>query len=190
MRRSEAMEIVSHYVKNPGLIRHMLAVEAAMQDYAIRCGEDPNVWGLAGLLHDFDWEIHPDMERHPASGAPILRDHGVPEAIIRCVLSHADHTGVTRDSLMEKHLYAVDELTGLISAAALVRPSRSVLDLKVKSVRKKWKDLRFAAAIDRRQIEKGAEALGIELNDHIANVIQSMQRIASELDLDGSISSE
>ncbi len=190
MLRSEAIDIVTKYVNKPGLIHHMLAVEAAMRDYAIRCGEDPDVWGLAGLLHDFDWEIHPDMDRHPASGAPILREHGVPEDVIRCILSHADHTGVTRDSLMEKHLYAVDELTGLVSAAALVRPSRSVMDLKVSSVRKKWKDSRFAASVDRRQIEQGAEDLGIDLNDHILNVIHSMQRIATELGLDGSSSSE
>jgi len=185
MQRSEAVEIVKKYVQNPGLIRHMLAVEAAMEDYARLYDQDPEEWGLAGLLHDFDWEIHPTMEEHPSAGAPILKEHGVPEKIIRCILSHADSTGVARESLMEKALYAVDELTGLISAATLVRPSKSIHDLKVKSVRKKWKDARFAANVDREQIEQGAADLGIELNDHIANVIHSMQRIAPELGLDG-----
>ncbi|MBN1265878.1 MAG: HDIG domain-containing protein [Anaerolineales bacterium] len=185
MQRSQAMDIVNTYVQNQGLIRHMLAVEAAMQDYARVYGQDPEEWGLAGLLHDFDWEIHPNMEEHPALGAPILRELGVPEKIVRCILSHGSYIGVSRESLMEKCLYAVDELTGLISAATLVRPSRSIHDLKIKSVRKKWKDTRFAASVDREQIEQGAADLGIELNDHIANVIRSMQRIASDLGLNG-----
>jgi len=187
MQRSEAMTILTTYVKNTGLIRHMLAVEAAMQDYAVACGEDAAEWGVAGLLHDFDWEIHPTLEQHPAAGEPILRELGVPENIIRCVLSHADHTGVSRDSMMEKCLYAVDELTGFISAATLVRPSRSIMDLKVSSVRKKWKESRFAASVDREQIERGTMELGLELNEHIANVIRSMQRIAPELGLSGDI---
>jgi len=187
MNREQALTIVHEYVKNPNLIKHMLAVEAAMVDYAHRFEEDPHDWSIAGLLHDFDWEIHPTLEGHPNKGAPILREHGVPEHIIRCILSHADHTGVPRDSLMEKALYAVDELTGLITATALVRPSKSILDLKVKSVRKKWKDSRFAAAVDRGMIKRGAEDLGIELNEHTANVIMSMQRIAADLGLEGNV---
>ena len=183
MDRTEALAIVDEFIQNPNLKRHMLAVEAAMQDYALRFSEDAALWGLAGLLHDFDWEIHPTLEEHPQAGADILRERGVPEIIVRCILSHADHTGVTRVSNMEKALYACDELTGLIVAVALVRPSRSLSDLKVKSVRKKWNDARFAAAVNRREIEAGAEALGVELWTHVGYVIESMQRISGELGL-------
>ncbi len=181
MQRSAALEIVQKHVKNINLVRHMLAVEAAMQDYAVRFGEDPDLWGLAGLLHDFDWEIHPTLEQHPQAGEPILREHGVPEPIIRCVLSHADHTGVPRTTLMDKALYACDEITGLISAVALVRPSRSLDDLKLKSIRKKWKDARFAANVDREEIEHAAAALEVELWEHVENVITSMRRIGPDL---------
>jgi putative nucleotidyltransferase with HDIG domain len=183
MERSEALAIVDEFVQNENLKRHMLAVEAAMQDYALRLGGDPELWGLAGLLHDFDWEIHPSLDRHPQAGASILRQRGLPETVTRCILSHADHTGVPRTTSMEKALYACDELTGLIVAVALVRPSRSLTDLKVKSVRKKWKDHRFAAAVDRGEIERGAQALGVELWTHVENVIQSMRRIAADLGL-------
>jgi len=140
---------------------------------------------MAGLLHDFDWEIHPTLEHHPQDGAPILRQRGVPEEIVRCILSHAEHTGVPRLSRMEKCLYACDELTGLITAVALVRPSRSVLDLTPKSLRKKWGDARFAAAVDRSQIEAGAADLGIELWQHVDNVIHDMRSVAGILGLDG-----
>jgi putative nucleotidyltransferase with HDIG domain len=184
MDRTEAMAILDEYIQNPNLKRHMLAVEAAMQDYALRLGEDPAPWGLAGLLHDFDWEIHPTLEEHPQAGAGILQERGVPEIIIRCILSHADHTGVPRDSNMEKALYACDELTGLIVAVALVRPSKSLSDLSVKSVRKKWNDTRFAAAVNRSEIEAGAQELGIELWTHIGYVLESMRRISGELGLD------
>ena len=163
----------------------MVAVEAAMRDYALDFGEDPNLWGLAGLLHDFDWEIHPTLEAHPQDGVPILRARGVPEDIIQCILSHVDYTGVPRDTLMAKSLYACDEITGLITAAALVRPSKSILDLKVKSIKKKWKDARFAANVSREDITHGAEALGIELWEHIGNVLESMVRIAPALGLEG-----
>jgi putative nucleotidyltransferase with HDIG domain len=159
----------------------MLAVEAAMQDYALRLDGDPEIWGIAGLLHDFDWEIHPSLEQHPQAGAPILRERGVPEEIIQCILSHADHTGVPRTSKMEKALHACDELTGLIVAVALVRPSRSLDDLKVKSVRKKWKDSHFAANVDRAEIEHAVADLGIELWEHVENVLQSMRRIGPDL---------
>jgi predicted hydrolase (HD superfamily) len=181
MNRSDALRILQQYVKNVNLQRHMLAVEAAMQDYAIRFGEDPEWWGVAGLLHDFDWEIHPTLDQHPQAGEPILREHGVPEEIILCILSHADHTGIHRTTEMQKALHACDEITGLISAVALVRPSRSLDDLKVKSVRKKWKDTHFAANVDRDEIEHAVVELGVELWEHVENVIRSMQRIGPDL---------
>jgi predicted hydrolase (HD superfamily) len=164
----------------------MLAVEAAMRAYAPRFGGDPDEWGIVGLLHDFDWEIHPTLEDHPQAGAPILRGRNVPEAIVRCILSHADHTGIPREGPMEHALYACDEITGLITAVALVRPSRSLHDLSASSVRKKWKDSRFAAAVDRDEIERGAAALGVELWEHVENVIAAMRTIAPDLGLDGS----
>ena len=145
MERSQALAIVNEYVKNENLVRHMLSVEAAMRFYAEKYDEDVGKWGMVGLLHDFDWEIHPTLEKHPQAGAPILRERGVPEDVVRAILSHADHTGVERQSLMEKALYACDEITGLIVAVVLVRPSRSLYDLKVKSVKKKGKDRAFAA---------------------------------------------
>jgi len=177
---------MQEYVKNLGLQRHMLAVAAAMEDYAVRFGEDPEAWRLAGLLHDFDWEIHPTLEHHPQDGAPILRQQGVPEEIVECILSHANHTGVPRVSAMQRALFACDEITGLITATALVRPSRSIMDVTVSSVRKKWKDARFAANVLRDDIVSGADALGIELWEHVGNVLSSMQRVAPELGLDGS----
>ncbi len=183
MTRDEALAIVRQYVKNENLVRHMLAVEAAMRFYAEKFGADADTWGLAGLLHDFDWEIHPNMEEHPLAGEPILREHGVPEPIIRAILSHADHTGIPRETLMEKALYACDEITGLITAVALVRPSRSLQDLKVKSVKKKWKDKSFAAGANREEMERGAEELGIPLWEHVENIITAMRRIAPELGL-------
>jgi putative nucleotidyltransferase with HDIG domain len=183
MNREEALAIVHEYVKNENLVKHMLAVEAAMRFYAQKMGEDVETWGITGLLHDFDWEIHPTLEHHPQSGVPILRERGVPELICRAILSHADHTGVPRQSLMEKALYACDEITGLITAVTLVRPSRSLHDLEVKSVKKKWKDKSFAAGANRDEIARGAEAFGIDLWEHTANVIQAMQQIAPALGL-------
>jgi putative nucleotidyltransferase with HDIG domain len=183
MNRQEALDILNTYVKNQNLIRHMLAVEAAMRFYAREYDQDEETWAIVGLLHDFDWEIHPTLEDHPQSGAPILRQHGVPEEIIRAVLSHADHTGVPRESLMEKALYACDEITGLIVAAALVRPSRSVSDLGVKSVKKKWKDKSFAAGANREEIQQGTEEFGIELWEHVANVIEAMRTVSDDLGL-------
>jgi len=185
MNRSEALSIVRTYVNNENLIRHMLAVEAAMRYYAEKLGEDVELWGVVGLLHDFDWEIHPNMEQHPQAGAPILRERGVPEEIVRAILSHADHTGVPRQSQMEKALYACDEITGLITAVALVRPSRSLHDLKVKSVKKKWKDRSFAAGANRSEIEQGAAEFGVDLWEHVGHVITAMRQIAPELGLQG-----
>ena len=186
MNREDALTIVHKYVKNPNLVKHMLAVEATMRFYARLYGEDEEKWAVTGLLHDFDWEIHPTMEEHPVAGEPILRQHHVPEEIIRAVLSHADHTGIPRETLMEKALYACDEITGLITAVALVRPSRALYDLKAKSVKKKWKDKSFAAGANREEIEQGAAELGIDLWEHVANVIIAMNAIADDLDLAGS----
>ena len=154
-----------------------------MRFYANKLGGDEETWGVVGLLHDFDWEIHPTLDDHPQSGAPILRERGVPEEIVLAVLSHADHTGVPRQSPMEKALFACDEITGLITAVALVRPSRSLEDLTVKSIKKKWKDRAFAAGANREEIARGAEEFGIELWEHTTNVIEAMRQIASDLGL-------
>lgn len=185
MERDEAVALLDEYVQNLNLVRHMLAVEAAMEDYAMRYEEDPANWSLAGLLHDFDWEIHPTLEEHPQNGAPILRDRGVPEEVVICILSHAPHTGVPRETTMQKALFACDEITGLLTAVALVRPSKSIHDVKPKSIKKKWKDGRFAANVNREDIVEGAETLGVELWDHIGNVLESMKRIAPALGLEG-----
>ena len=190
MKRDEALKIVHQYVENENLVKHMLAVEAAMRFYARKYDADEEKWAVAGLLHDFDWEIHPTMEEHPLAGEPILRQHDVPEDIIRAVLSHADHTGISRTTLMEKALYACDEITGLITAVALVRPSRALYDLKTKSVKKKWKDKSFAAGANREEIARGAEELGIDLWEHVANVIKAMDSIAEDLSLAGSKDTE
>ncbi len=183
MHREKALEIVREHVKNENLVRHMLAVEAIMRFYAKKLDGDIELWGLAGLLHDFDWEIHPTLEEHPQAGIQLLKERGVPEIIQRAILSHADHTGVPRESIMEKALFACDEITGLITATALVRPSRSLSDLKVKSVRKKWKDKSFAAGVNREEMERGAADFGVELSKHIENVIEAMLSIAPELGL-------
>jgi putative nucleotidyltransferase with HDIG domain len=185
MIRSEALAIVREYIKNENLVRHMLSVEACMRFYAEKYNQDVETWGITGLLHDFDWEIHPTLDNHPQSGAPILRQRSVPEEIVRAVLSHADHTGVPRQSLMEKALYACDEITGLVTAVALVRPSRSLSDLEASSVKKKWKDRAFAAGANREEIEKATADFGIELWEHVGNVILAMRRIAPELGLEG-----
>ncbi len=183
MKREEALAILHEFIQNPNLIRHMLAVEAAMRFYAQKHHQDVETWGLTGLLHDFDWEIHPSLDDHPQKGVPILRERGVPEEICRAILSHADHTNVPRESLMEKALYACDEITGLIVAVALVRPSKSLADLKVKSVKKKWKDKSFAAGANREEIESGAREFGVDLWEHVGHVIEAMQQIAPQLGL-------
>jgi len=185
MQRSEALALVREFVKNENLVNHMLSVEAAMRYYAEKLGEDVELWGEVGLLHDFDWEIHPTLEGHPQAGAPILRERGVPEEIVRAILSHAEHTGIPRDTVMEKALFACDEITGLVTAVALVRPSRSLMDLTPKSVKKKWKDKAFAAGANRAEMEQGAEEFGIDLTEHIGNIIEAMRKIAPELGLAG-----
>lgn len=185
MNRSEALAIVREFIKNENLVRHMLSVEAAMRFYAEKLDQDVETWGITGLLHDFDWEIHPTLEGHPQKGAPILRSRGVPEEIVLAVLSHAEHTGVPRQTLMEKALYACDEITGLIVAVALVRPSRSLHDLTSKSVKKKWKDRSFAAGANREEIAMAVEEFGVPLWEHVDNVILAMREIAPELGLAG-----
>jgi putative nucleotidyltransferase with HDIG domain len=189
MTRDEALALVREFVKNEGLVRHMLSVEAAMRFYAEKFGEDPEAWGLIGLLHDFDWEIHPTLDQHPQEGAPILRARGVPEDIVQDILSHADHLreSVPRATLRRKAISACDEITGLITAVALVRPSRSLYDLEATSVKKKWKDKAFAAGTSRAEMEHAAQQFGIELWEHVGNVITAMRKIAPELGLVGNI---
>ncbi|MBE0683115.1 MAG: HDIG domain-containing protein [Anaerolineales bacterium] len=187
MTREEALALVREFVKSESLVRHMLSVEAAMRFYAEKYGEDIELWGLLGLLHDFDWEIHPTLEEHPQKGSAILRERGVSEEVIQDILSHADHTGVPRDTVRRKTLAACDEVTGLITAVALVRPSRSLYDLEASSVKKKWKDKAFAAGTDRSEMEHAAKELGVEIWEHVGNVIQAMRKIAPELDLVGNL---
>lgn len=183
--REEAWALLSEYTKNPNLIKHALAVEAAMRAYARRFGEDEELWAATGLIHDFDYEQHPTLDEHPAVGAAILREIGWPEEIVEAVEGHAPFLGVPRTSNMAKTLFAVDELTGLITAVALVRPSKSILDVKLKSVKKKWKDAAFARGVNREDIEQGAAELVVDLNEHIALVLSAMQGIAEELGLAG-----
>ena len=187
MNRKEALSLVREYVKNNGLVNHMLCVEAAMRFYAAKLGEDSEVWGITGLLHDFDWEIHPTLEGHPTAGAPILRANGVSEVIIRAILSHGVDTGVERESVMEKALIACDEITGLVTAVSLVRPSRSLYDLTAASVKKKWKDKAFAAGTNREEMAAAAAEFGVELWEHVDNIILAMRTIAPELGLEGNL---
>jgi putative nucleotidyltransferase with HDIG domain len=186
--REDAWQLVNEFTKNQNLVRHMLAVEAGMRAYARKFGEDEELWGIVGLIHDFDYEQNPDLtvEGHPVTGAKILREREWPEEIVRAVLSHAsEYTGVPRETLMEKALYAVDDLTGLLVAVALVRPSKDIRDVKLKSVRKKWKDKAFAAAVNREEIEKAAADLEVDLSEHIQTVLDAMKEIAPELALAG-----
>ena len=189
MTHNEALALVREFVKNENLVKHMLSVEAAMRFYAGKFGEYVEAWGLLGLIHDFDWEIHPTLEEHPVKGAPFLRERGVPEDIIQDILSHGVDTGVPRDTIRRKALYACDEITGLITAVALVRPSRSLLDLEASSVKKKWKDRAFAAGTDRAEMEQAAQEFGIDIWEHTGNVILAMRKIAPELGLVGNVQS-
>ena len=168
--RSEAWQLVCEYTESESLRRHMLSVEAAMRAYAVRFGEDADLWGVVGLLHDFDYERYPEVSAHghPNRGAEILREKGVDEVVIRAILTHAaEVTGAEPESAMEKALVAVDELTGFLIAVALVRPSKSIVDVEVKSVKKKWKDKAFAAPVNRDEIEHGAIRLGVTLDQHL-----------------------
>ena len=156
-----------------------------MRGYARKYGEDEHRWGIAGLLHDFDWEICPTPEDHPTFGSQILREHGYPEDIIRAVLTHGEHTGIPRESLMEHTLFAVDELSGFIRAVALVRPSKSLDDVTPRSVRRKMRDKAFAKDVSREDIIKGAEEVGIDLDEHISFIVESMKQVAERIDLKG-----
>jgi putative nucleotidyltransferase with HDIG domain len=192
MNRQEAWNLVCEYTPSPQLRRHMLSVEVAMRAYARYFGADEETWGLVGLLHDFDYERYPDVaiNGHPNAGTPILRERGVAEEVIRAILSHATEvTGVERQSRLEHTLYAVDELTGLIAAVALVRPSKDIGDVDVKAVQKKWKAKAFAPGVNRAEIEAGAAILGMDLNEHIRIVLTAMQEAAVELGLDGKLAS-
>lgn len=183
MNRQEAYELLTEYTKKPGLIKHALGVEAVIRAYAVNFGEDPEAWGIVGLLHDFDYERYPTAEEHPYKGAEILRERGIPEEWVEAVLGHADYTGVERKTKMAKTLFAVDELTGFIVAVALVRPSKKIEDVAVKSVKKKIKDKAFAAAVSRDDMRKGAEELGVDLDEHIGFVLQAMKKAATALGL-------
>ena len=183
MTREDAYQLLTEYTKKEGLLMHALSVEAAMRAYAKKFNEDEEAWGIVGLLHDFDYEKYPTLEQHPMEGAKILREKGYPEEWIQAILSHGDHTGVPRDNLMRKALFAVDELCGFITAVAYVRPSRKLEEVTVKSVKKKMKDKRFAAQVNRDDIRNGAADLGVELDEHIDFVIKAMQGIANKLGL-------
>jgi putative nucleotidyltransferase with HDIG domain len=184
--RKEAWQLVCDYTQSESLRRHMVAVEAAMRAYAVRFGEDADLWGVVGLLHDFDYERYPDVSAngHPSRGAEILRTRGVDEIIVRAILAHAPSvTGTDPQNSMEETLVAVDELTGFLIAVALVRPSRSILDVEIKSVKKKWKDKAFAAPVNREEIEHGASRLGVTLDEHIQVVLGAMKGCADRLGL-------
>jgi putative nucleotidyltransferase with HDIG domain len=189
--RDEALAIQHEYTQSDSLRKHMLAVEAAMRAYAGKFGEDPERWGLAGLIHDFDYERFPNPDHspddgHPATGVRLLRERGWPEDILEAILGHATYSGVTRETRMAKTLFAVDELTGLITATALVRPSRSVHEVEARSVRKKMKDKAFARGVNRDDVINGAQDLGVELDGHIQFVVDAMRASADALGLGGS----
>ncbi len=188
--RDDALAIVHEYTSGDSLRKHMLAVEAAMRAYAAKFGEDEHRWGLAGLLHDFDYERFPNAAHaadaeHPAEGVRLLRGRGYPEDVLQAILGHATYTGVPRETRMAKTLFAVDELTGLITALALVKPTRSVHDVEAPSVRKKMKDKAFARGVSREDVIQGADELGVALDDHIAFVIVAMRGVAPTLGLAG-----
>lgn len=181
--REQAWEMLTQHMKDEGLLKHSLAVEACMRHYARRYGEDEERWAVTGLLHDLDYEKHPSPEEHPAVGAGMLRDLGYPEDIVQAVAGHADHMQVPRETVMAKALYAVDELAGFVTAVALVRPSKKVADVKVRSVKKKMKDKAFARNCDREQMLRSAEELGESFDDHVALVIEAMSEVADSLGL-------
>jgi len=184
--RSRAWGLLCEYTQSESLRRHMLAVEACMRAYARKFGEDENKWGITGLLHDFDYEKYPTPAEHPFVGNKILEERGYPEDVRRAILSHADYSGVKRESRMEKTLYACDEVSGFITASALVKPNKSLAEVEAKSVRKKMKDKAFARSVNRDDIINGAADLGVDLEEHIAFCIEAMKGIAAELGLAGS----
>jgi putative nucleotidyltransferase with HDIG domain len=178
---------MTEYTASDSLRKHMLAVEAALRGYARTWGENEEDWGVVGLLHDFDYERWPDLENHPFRGVEILKEKGYPEWVTRAILSHAEYSGVPRQTRLEKALFACDELSGFVTAAALVRPSKSVLDLETSSVLKRMKDKAFARAVSRDDIRKGAEEIGLPLDAHVGNVITFMRERADLLGLRGSL---
>lgn len=183
INRDNAWGLLTEFVEGPQLLRHCMSVEACMRQYARIYGEDEELWGFVGLIHDFDFEIHPTLDQHPQDGAPILRERGVPDEIVDIVLSHADHLDIPRDTQIKKTLAAVDELSSFVVAVALVRPTKSLDDLEPRSVRKKMKDKAFARAVDRQAMIETAEVLGVDFNEHIANVIDGLKPIAGEVGL-------
>ena len=185
MDRESAWELLCEYTKSESLRKHALAVEACMRACAVRLGENEEEWGVVGLIHDFDYEMYPNAPDHPLKGSEILAERGYPEEVRRAILGHADYTGVPRDTLMAKALYACDELAGFITACSLVRPEK-ILSLEPKSVRKRMKDKAFARAVSREDMTRGAEELGVDLNEHIALCINAMRTIAGRLGLDDS----
>src|SRR5579862_3463397 len=185
MDRNQAWEIVCEFVKSDNLRKHMLAVEACVAAYARKADEDEETWAVAALLHDFDWEIHPTLPDHPMKGEPILAERGVSEEIRRAILSHADFSGVPRESALEKTLFACDELAGFLTACSYVKPGRSIHEVDVKSVRKKLKDKAFARSVNREDITNGAAGLNVDLDEHIGFCIEAMKERASELGLAG-----
>ena len=187
LSRDEAWALVAEYTQSESLRKHMLGVEAAVRGYAREFGEDEDDWGAVALLHDFDYERYPDQQNHPFRGVEILQAKGYPEWVTRAILSHADYSGVPRQSRLEKTLYACDEMSGFVTAAALVRPSKSVLDLEAASVLKRMKDKAFARAVSRDDLKRGAEELGLPLDQHVANVIAFMRVRADALGLRGTL---
>jgi putative nucleotidyltransferase with HDIG domain len=184
--RAAAWCLLSEFTQSESLRKHALAVEACMSSYGRRFSQDEELWAIVGLLHDFDYERYPSLADHPYQGNAILKQRGYPEEIRRAIMSHADYTGVTRDSLMEKALFACDELAGFITAVALVKPGKSLTEVDAKSVRKKMKDKAFARSVKREDIVSGASGLGVELEDHITFCIAALRGIARELGLQGS----
>jgi putative nucleotidyltransferase with HDIG domain len=185
MTRDQAWDIVCEFVKSESLRKHMLAVEACVSAYARKSGEDEEKWAVTALLHDFDWEIHPEAPDHPMKGEPILAERGVSEEIRRAILSHAQYSGVPRVSPLEKTLFACDELAGFLTACSYVKPSRSIQEVELKGVRKKLKDKAFARNVNRDDITTGASELGVDLDEHIEFCIRAMQAKAAELGLAG-----
>ncbi len=183
MTRDEAVKILHHYVQNENLRRHMYATEAAMRMYADKYSGDPEEWGLVGLLHDFDWEIHPNLDDHPTKGQALLEAQGVPEPIRRAIMAHAPHTGIRPQTQMEKCIFAVDELSGFIVACALVRPEKKLAAVQVASIKKKLKQKAFAANVNREEIAQGVGLLDIPADEHYQNVLRAMQSIHQELGL-------
>ena len=187
LTRENAWGLVTEHVQSESLRKHLLAVEAAVRGYARLYGEDEDAWGFVALVHDMDYEMYPDAENHPYRGVEILKARGYPEWVTRAVLSHAEYSGVPRESRMEKVLFACDEMSGFVTAASLVRPSRSVLDLEAASVIKRMKDKAFARNVPREDLRKGADELGLPLDEHIGNVIRFLREKADDLGLRGTL---